>query len=317
MPRSSAGFIAYDIRPAKQSERRILMEILRIGGECGLPISTYRYVGMGANRFYDFLLFYKYTGVRRMISLEHDKKMFKRSVFNVPYGFIDVRDTNATKFISEDSCNDPTIYWLDYDGGICPEMIGDIVSLGTKIQVGDFIFATVYGGPPRILDKANVHSRLSWLQDTLGPMASDVSVGDVENSDFPTAVHKVLVSTVKNAFATRRDGRFKLLIQVLYSDSKSMVTVGGALLRDDQSEKYDLAIRETLPFLDNVSSSMYEIRSFNLTDLERALFDRAATADSRTRKHKNALKKLGFKDDDIFCYRELMRYIPRYYETII
>ena len=82
MARSTASFISYDLRPSKQSERRILLDVLKIAGDCGLPISDYRYVGMGANRFYDFLLIHRYIGIRNMVSLEHDPIMYKRSIFN-------------------------------------------------------------------------------------------------------------------------------------------------------------------------------------------------------------------------------------------
>src|SRR4051794_25050618 len=90
-PRSTARFIPYDLRPAKQSERKILVDLLKTGGDIGLPIGDYRYVGMGANRFYDFLMLHKHLGICSMVSLEHDPKMFKRAAFNVPYNFIDVR----------------------------------------------------------------------------------------------------------------------------------------------------------------------------------------------------------------------------------
>ncbi len=64
MTRSTARFISYDLRPAKQSERTILLDLLRLTSDSGLNITGYRYVGMGANRFYDFLLMHKYLGLK-------------------------------------------------------------------------------------------------------------------------------------------------------------------------------------------------------------------------------------------------------------
>jgi hypothetical protein len=118
LARSTAKWISYDLRPAKQSERRILLDVLKTAGEAGLPLSGYRYVGMGAVRFYDFLLVHRYLGIDHMISLEHDNKMFKRAEFNVPFSFIEVRNCTSTTFIADDSYSEPTVAWFDYDGGL-------------------------------------------------------------------------------------------------------------------------------------------------------------------------------------------------------
>ena len=314
---SSARFVSYDLRPAKQTERRILVDILKFGGDCGLPIDRYRYVGMGANRFYDFLLLHKYLGISTMTSLEHDPEMFKRAVFNVPYGFIEVQEKSAAAFVGEDSGEAPSIYWLDYDGGIGPNVTGDISSFSAKLKVGDFCFVTVFGGPPRVLDQQNDNGRLIWLQDNLGDLAGDLLIEDVERSNFPNAVHKLLIAAFRNAFAPRRDGIFVPLLQVEYSDSTPMVTVGGAFLTLGQAIQYRSNLKRTLPFLNTTDAVMYQIRSLHLTERERALFDRAVTSTSRKRVEKNTLNKLGFRSAEIAAYKDLVRYLPRYVETIV
>jgi hypothetical protein len=314
---STARFISYDLRPAKQSERRILIDILKIGGDCGLPIDQYRYVGMGANRFYDFLLLHKYLGISTMTSLEHDPEMFKRAVFNVPYGFIDVQEKSAAAFVGEDSAEAPSIYWLDYDGGIGPDVVGDISSFSSKLKIGDFCFITVFGGPPRVLEQENDQGRLVWLQDNMGDLAGEIVLEDVERSNFTKAIHKLLIAAFRNAFSPRRDGVFVPLLQVEYSDSTPMVTVGGALLSDGQAVNYRSKIKRALPFLNTTEAVMYHIKSLNLTERERVLFDRAVTSPSRRRVERNALKRLGFKADQIAAYKDLVRYLPRYVETIV
>ena len=228
--RSTAKFISYDLRPAKQSERGILVDVLKIAGDCGLPIRDYRYVGMGANRFYDFLLLHKYLGVRDMISLEHDVGMYKRAVFNVPYRFIDVRHTTVVNFLAADGGERPEILWLDYDGGVGPDIVADIMSMATRAKVGDFCFVTVAGPPPRIMEAMSDSDRLTTIRETMGDVAGDIEPEDVERSHFHFAVHKILMAAFKNAFAARHEGKFVPLLQVEYADSMSMVTVGGAFL---------------------------------------------------------------------------------------
>lgn len=316
MARSTAKFISYDLRPAKQSERRILIDLLKIGGDCGLPMADYRYIGMGANRFYDSLLMHKYVGISSMVSLEHDAEMFKRALFNVPYGFIDVKNLTAAEFLGADTSDDPSIFWLDYDGGISKSVVEDISSASLKMKLGDFCFVIVFGGPPRVLDRENDASRLVWLQDNLGDVSGEVLIGDVEKSNFPDSVHKIIIAAFTNAFSPRRDGIFVPFLQVEYSDSMTMVTVGGAFLSSWQASSYYKRIRSSLPFLKADTGKMYEIKSLHVTERERTLFDRAVTSKRRS-VERNLLKKLGFRDGEIAAYRDLVRYLPRYVETIV
>ena len=318
MVRSTAHFISYDLRPAKQSERTILLDLLRLASDAGLPIKNYRYVGMGANRFYDFLLMHKYLGITNMVSVEHDPVMFQRAQFNCPYSFIDVQNTTTEEFITSDRFEDPTIVWFDYDGGIGTTIIEDIMSLGTKLKVGDLCFVTVYGGPPGILSRKNTTERYEWIKEELGDIGASVLKEDVENSTFVRAVHKILVAAFRFAFAARREGRFSPLLQVKYSDSSPMITVGGGLFADGTALDLKRRLRDAMTFLDVQDKTFYEIKSLHLTDRERVLFDLVATRPTRRRRTEiNQLKKIGFSDEDIAAYRDLIRHLPRYVESIV
>lgn len=317
MPRSTGSFISYDLRPAKQSERRILTDILKVGADCGLPISQYRYVGMGANRFYDFLLLHRYLGIADMVSLEHDPKMFERAKFNVPYGFVDVRCQTTADFLARDNCERPSIYWFDYDGGIGPHIVRDIVSLGANLKVGDLAFVTTFGGAPRVINRSTDQEKLAWIQDTLAEYAGEVSIDDVERSTFPSAVHKVLVAAFRSAFAPRKDGELLFLLQVQYSDSTDMITVGGGFLTKGQAADYKRGVKALLPFLKISDLKLYEIQSLHLTDRERVIFDRLVTAKRRNRSDISILHSMGFDDSEIGAYKDLLRYLPRYFESII
>jgi hypothetical protein len=314
---STAKFISYDLRPAKQSERRILIDVLKVAGDCGLPVRQYRYIGMGANRFYDFLLLHRYLGVRDMVSLEHDPKMYERAVFNVPYKFIDVRNTTTVDFLAQDKKERDEILWLDYDGGIGPEVTQDIGSMATRAKLGDFCFVTVGGLVPPALDAGNDGDRLVSVKDVMGDVAGSLTVDDMQDSSFPVAVHKMLVAAFRNAFAPRTDGKFILLLQVVYRDSMEMVTVGGAFVADGTALELTNRLKVALPFLPVGKEGMYAIRSFNLTERERGLFDHAATAKSARCSERNTLKRMGFGEDDFDAYDDLIRYLPRYVETVV
>ncbi|MEG3147853.1 O-methyltransferase [Sphingomonas sp. RT2P30] len=317
MPRSTGKFISYDLRPAKQSERMMLVDLLKAGGDSGLPIRDYRYVGMGANRFYDFLLIHRYLGITKMISLEHDDKFVERARFNAPYKFIEVENNSAADFIAADTSVSPSVYWLDYDGGIGGHIIGDITSLSNRIKIGDFCFVTAFGGPPKVIDRVSDADRLVWLQDNLGDVSGTVLMEDVEKANFPDAVHKILMAGFQNAFAPRMDGKFIPLLQVEYSDTMPMVTVGGAFLSEGQAVGIRGKLKSVLPFLETSEHKLYEIRSLHLTERERQLFDGAVTAKGKRCKERNKLKELGFKDAELGAYKDLLRYLPRYVEAIV
>jgi hypothetical protein len=273
---------------------------------------------MGANRFYDFLLIHKYLGLATMVSLEQNPVMYERAIFNCPYSFIQVEPKSAAQFIAEDEFNVGTILWLDYDGGIGPSITNDVASLSTKLKVGDFCFVTVYGGPPGAINRASDQERLAWLQDQLGDLATAVNLQDVQTSAFAIAVHKVLIAAFRNAFAMRRDGRFIPILQVEYSDSVPMITVGGGLLADGQAVTFLSRVKQSLPFLKAAESELYEIKSLHLTERERALFDRVTTRpNKRNSRERNQLTKLGFSDVEFQAYKDLLRYLPRYVETMV
>ena len=317
MPRSTASFISYDLRPAKQTERRILIDILSAIGDSEIRIRDYRYIGMGGNQFYDFLLMHRYLGIRNMISLEHDPEMHCRASFNVPYKFISVQQKTADEFLAEDLFSCRSVIWLDYDGGISPSVFQDIQSLSTKMKLQDFVFITLAGAPPKSIQKSSDKEKLIWFQDSFGDLAANLQQKDMEKSAFAGSVHKVLFSGLKNAFNYRRDGRFIPLMRINYADSLPMVTLGGGLFSENKADAVRSQVFAALPFLELDDGSPYRIRPLNLTEKERGLFDRAATQPRKVSKERNNLLKIGFKDSDIDYYRDLMRYFPRYVETIV
>ena len=307
--------MSYDLRPAKQTERRILLDLVALGRACGLELSGYRYVGMGANRFYDFLLLHRYLGIKNMVSLEHDPDMVERARFNSPYGFIDVRQQSTTDFIQLDDFDGSSIYWFDYDGAIGKEVIGDIYSLGTAVSPGDFIFVTVGGEPPRVVRKSSSRQRVDWYTETFGDVANQIQPGDCEDSSFRHSVHKLLCTTFCHAFASAHDV-FSMPLQIFYNDTTQMVTVGGCYLRAADEEKFRRRCRQELSFLDVDGGGPYSIPNLSLSERERQVFDLAATGRKNSRAF-NQLRSIGFKDRDVERYRELIRYIPRYVETVV
>lgn len=312
---STSKFIPYGLRPAKQTERRILLDFLKCANEAGITVSDCRYVGMGGTIFYDFHLMHRFLGIRKMVSLERDPDCHPRSAFNCPFDFIEVKNQTVAEFLLEDVDRTTTIYWLDYDDGIGPDILADITSLGTRVMLGGFAFATVYALPPGFLEKQTVQQRLEYFQQYLGDFSVGLTNHDMENAAFPRTINKVLVAAFEHAFSARKDGEFQILFQIQYKDTAPMVTVGGCFSRKDQTSRILERVNQDLPFLSK--NPPYKIKNLNLTDRERALFDLAATKRRENSKQANSLKSLGFKKSDLDTYRDMIRFLPRYHESII
>ena len=243
MKPSTAAFIPYNLRPTKQAERRILLDFLKCANEVGLSVSDCRYVGMGGTAFYDFHLMHRFLGINRMVSLERDPNIFPRCEFNRPFDFINVQNKTVASFLAEDDELVPTIYWFDYDDGFGPDIIADIISLGTQVRLGGFAFVTVYADPPGVLQKLNKEERLEYFHENMGDFAVGLTADELDNSRFSEAVHRVLTASFQNAFATRTDGKFQALFQIRYKDSVPMLTVGGCF--STSADAHDILSRHS------------------------------------------------------------------------
>jgi hypothetical protein len=119
-------------------------------------------------------------------------------------------------------------------------------------------------------------------------------------------------------FSGRSDGHFSPLVNIAYRDSNWMVTVGGFFGEQTVAEAIRKKVVETIPFvLGSNDGNPFPIEQFNMTDVERGLFDRAVSASPRKKSAKNQIKSLGFRDSVYEQYRQLMRFIPRYVETAL
>ena len=103
MPRSYEK-IDYTIRPAKQIERKLIVETFQELTKVGFPISQYTYVGMGSIYYAYFITFPRILAINSMICVEREN-IPKRMKFNKPYGFIRVFMKDVCDIIPELNSN--------------------------------------------------------------------------------------------------------------------------------------------------------------------------------------------------------------------
>jgi hypothetical protein len=312
--RSSASFISYDLRPAKQAERRMIMDYLTSLKESGIAVSGHRYIGLGGIRFYDFALVHRFLGISDLVSCERSKKMWSRSLFNRPFSNIKIQREAVGSYIRTNLELKPAVCWLDYDNALNSAIIDDIQMIGRKSQLGSAAFVTVACEMPRDMSDLTELQRLEQIKEEFGEFASDCDEDDMEEANFSNAYFKILKSVFLNSFSGREDGNFIRNFNVIYKDSINMLTVGGCFISDEYAKKFRISIRQKMKFLTN-EESPYKIRNYTMTEKERHLFEFSASA-RKNCPEANMLRELGFSDDDLKSYRELVRFMPRYVEAM-
>src|ERR1039458_7349749 len=99
-PTQSYRKVQYELRSAKQVERRMLIDARQTLGAAGFNIPEFQYTGFGSIYFVDFVLFHKYLGIKKMWSVEHDLTIKKRIRFNRPFSFVKILDRKSTRLNS-------------------------------------------------------------------------------------------------------------------------------------------------------------------------------------------------------------------------
>jgi hypothetical protein len=317
--RSSAWYISYDIRPSKQIERRIVLDSLQAAAIAGVSIHRMPYIGMGGFRFIDFLLANRMLGVEKFISIEHDADIIQRCNFNKPFHGMEIFEGSSEEFIRQRGFPDPAVIWLDYEQAVSSDLKDDMVSLAASVKPGSFVFVTSTGElPKRLRDIRRLEARLEALKEEVFPIGSSLVESDVNVTQFPFTVVKLLISALNSGFLGRSDGTFLPYVRLIYKDSTWMATAGGYFGVRSQLDKVRKSVKDRTPFLkcDDINF-IFQVEQFNITDAERRLLDRASIAGKRRRSERALLRKLGLRETIIDQYGDLMRFIPRYFESLI
>jgi len=314
---SSAYKIQYEVRPSKQTERRLILDILRAATEAGVKLERYKYVGFGGVRFYDFEMIFRHLGIRDMTSIELDKSLFARCRFNKPFGFIDFKEGRLCEYLEKTGFKKPVVAWLDYDCVLTSGAVSDMQAIGTSVPVGSFVFATIDARIPEGLRSLRAQDRFAAITEDYGKYALAQSPGDLSPENFPLFAERVLWASLSESLSRRSDGEFIPLMRAFYKDTTLMITIGGCLSDRDTSVPLRKRIKRDFGFLVPRNGKPYAIPSFNLTPRERQLLDAAVTRKQHERGLDGGLRKLGFSSTEVNEYRRMLRFIPKYVESYV
>jgi hypothetical protein len=170
--------VRYDLRPAKQVERLMLVDAMRRLTMCGFSIPNYQYTGMGSVHFYDFSLFHKYAGISSMLSVEASADIEKRVKFNCPYAAVDVKIAKIGSVIGDLRADGDHILWLDYDSTIQKTYLADAGQATTHLGPGSLVLLTVDIEQPK--GTRNAVEVREYYQSSFG----DLLPTDLKTSSF-------------------------------------------------------------------------------------------------------------------------------------
>ncbi len=324
---SSSYRVQYDVRPAKQVERRMLVDALQRLAAAGFPVADYQYTGFGAIYFVDFILFHKALGMSKLVSLEQVKSLTSRMMFNRPFSCVDIKMVPASSEIPNLSRDVSHLVWLDYDGVLQKDFLSDIQSAITVLPAGSILLVTVDVEPPEDHDYRLVDPHFDSSKEVLGPKhwkryfeyhaSSYLKLGlsdtDFGKSELILRSTEILKAAFTKSIVARPELQFLPMFNFAYRDSHSMLTMGGMIAgRTEKRQLRASNIRETVYYRDDFGSPPFEIKVPCLTRKERVYLDREMPcADDWVP------GDFDLDPEDIRHYRDIYRFLPTFAEISI
>jgi hypothetical protein len=311
---ASFDSINYSLRPNKSIERWLAFDGMR-RLQSALELYRQVYVGMGSVWFSDFHMAHRILGVCDMVSFEANEIGFARAQFNRPFRTVriknEISNQGLPKLYLDDLVRDrPWIIWLDYDRALSEEALDDVRSAIENAPPNSLLLITfsatgnAYGKPKH---------RSVLLKSLLGGVVpDDMSLGQVDDKLPETLADLTRDFMISATSASARPGGFIPAFRLIYSDTATMVTVGGVLPTPGAAPAVKALVRNgEWPALVE-----RRISTPHLTIKEAAVLRSQLPA--RRPMTRKTIQKLGFdlQDDQIASFQEFFRYYPSFAQVM-
>jgi len=319
--------VNYELRPAKQVERRMIVDGLQLLAAAGVQIVDYQYTGLGSVYFVDFALFHRFLGIKKMLSAEGDPTIEKRVHFNRPFACVDISMALAGDIIATLSRDVKHVLWLDYDDRLLEEHLRDVRLAVSHLSPGSIFLVTVDVEPPDAeciaktgggdQDEGTIPGPEDWYE-YYRRQANDLfdgswSVGDFGADNIPAMNQAILVKAIESGLIPRRGPGFLPIFNFRYGDGHAMLTLGGMLGADEErrvirgsglsGERYARLTLKDEPF---------EIRVPRITRRERHYLDRHMPCPDGW-----CPTDFELSPEEVAAYRDIYRFFPAYGELLL
>ena len=330
--------IDYSIRPAKQVERRLIIECLSaLRGPFNLD--RYRYVGFGSLWFMDSLLVHEHLGVANQVSIEKNVTSRSRFEFNLPLRSIRMMFTDSTSALDELlQKRQPTIAWLDYESRPKGRVKDDVSRYCANAYGGDVLMITVCATPlltPVAVEAADADekeeqqdladSECAKLQRHFGSAAPlSLTPADLTPEHLPRHYYETLSRFIENvidATNTRRNAgarvSWKQLFHFVYQDGALMMTLGGIFSSPHKRNAVNSCDFARSPGY-NPSRDAQEIQIPVLTTREVLwLRSRLPARGNKKLRDDPSTARTGVPARDMDLFEAVERFYPAFNETVV
>jgi hypothetical protein len=313
IPSKSYERVQYELRPAKQVERRMLIDALQILAQSGFQINDYKYTGMGSIYFVDFILFHKLLGIQNMLSVEYSN-IKKRVVFNKPFDCINIEVPKPIgDIIPSLSLDLKHFLWLDYDNVLSRSVLDDVYLAASRLSVGSILLVTVDVEPPGEASDGPSDWRNYFKSEAGRYLGASLKVSDFAESKLPNINIQIIERAIKSGLTGRTDIGFFPLFNFLYADGNQMLTMGGMIVSNPERRQIRASrLNDAIYFRDSFEKEPFRIRIPKLTRKERLYLDSAMPCDPKWKPKEFELKK-----EDLSDYRDIYRFFPAYAELLL
>jgi len=310
----SALEVQFDLRPAKQVERRMFLDAFQRLAQAGFSIRDYEYTGFGGLYFIDFVIFHKLLGINHMLSIEHDSTLAGRVRFNCPFNspIIEIAIASATDVIPSLSRDQQHILWLDYDEPVTKTNLNDIYLAGGQLSKGSSLIVTVDVEPP-VKDKHDAHTNKGYFEEEAGVYLGLANITEFTKENLYKVSRRVILNALKEGMVGRTGVDFLPLFYFLYRDGHRMMTLGGIIGSNVEKRKLESMNKEGAVYLRmKGNEGPYEIKVPVFTRKERLLLDSKMPCPP-------GWKPTAFTipAEHIATYREIYRFLPSYVELLL
>lgn len=310
-PSGSYRQVFYDLRPAKQVERRMIIDVLQRLAAGGFQLRDYQYTGLGSVYFVDFVLLHRLLGIRKLLSVEFDQSITKRVDFNRPFSVVDIKMSAVGDVIPTLDKDLKHILWLDYDSQLDRSIVTDVALAGYHLSVGSILLVTIDLKPPALREGPNEWMEY-YAEQARMYFGSGWTREQFSLSALPRTVAEIVFNAIRNGIAGRPSVKFLPLMSFKYADGHPMLTVGGILGTEEEERGLAGCDWGDLAFMRrDAGSEPYEIVVPRLTRKERIYLDRHMPCPDQW-----TPAEFELSEEEAMNYRSVYRYYPIYGELL-
>lgn len=216
---------AYHLRPNKAVERVMFVEGIKCLAKLE-ELSEYTYFGFGGPYLEDFRLLYELCPELKMISIENDPETYKRQLFHLPCGALELRQDEFSSFLTQYEAKDEkSIFWLDYTG-LAYRNFEDLMVLLGKVAANSMIKITLRAEPNDFIVTPNEFRRKFEIL-----MPDPSAVPPSTSPDLAYLIQNMTQIASQRALPSALPHVFQPVSSFYYSDGTGMFTMTGVVCR--------------------------------------------------------------------------------------